>query len=42
MQDEPQKDVFKSKGFFIRVKCHTNFDTYIKTIEWLSAGKGYN
>jgi len=21
------------------VKCHTNFDTYIKTIGWLSAGK---
>jgi hypothetical protein len=28
--------------FLIDVKCHTNFDTYIKTIEWLSAGKGYN
>ena len=26
----------------VDVKCHTNFDTYIKTIEWLSAGKGYN
>ena len=23
------------------VKCHTNFDTYKKTIGWLSASKGY-
>ena len=26
----------------IDVKCHTNFDTYIKTIGWLRASKGYN
>jgi hypothetical protein len=25
----------------IEVKCHTNFDTYIKTIGWLRASKGY-
>jgi len=25
----------------IVVKCHTNFDNYIKTFGWLSAGKGY-
>jgi hypothetical protein len=25
----------------IDVKCHTNFDTYKKTIGWFKASKGY-